>query len=59
MNVFHVAFKERLLEFFREGGDEMVWWGRRFGEFLRRRSSFQFLSKVADMMSSGCRFAVD
>ena len=56
LNVFHDALKEILLKFSREGGDEMVRWSRRFGEFLWRWSSFQFLSKL---MSFGCRFTAD
>ena len=53
LDVFHVVGKEGLSEFFRECGDEMVGWSRRFGEFLRNWSGFQVLGEVADMMV-GC-----
>ena len=48
-----------MLNVYSEGGDDVIRWSRRFREFLRRWSSFQFLSEVTDMMSSGCRFAAD
>ena len=56
-NIFCFFIKESLLKFFREGGENVVGWSGRFGEFLRRWSSFQFLSEVTDLVSSGCRFA--
>ena len=59
LDLVQVVVDEGLLEIFQEGGDDVVRWSWRFGEFLRRWSSFQFLSKVTDMMSSGCRFTAD
>ena len=58
-NIFCFVIKESLFKFFREGGEDVIGWSGRFGEFLRRWSGFQFLSEVADMVSSGCRFAAD
>ena len=59
LDLVQVIVDEGLLDLFRNGGDDVVRWSWRFGDFLKRWSSFQFLSKVTDMMSSGCRSAAD
>ena len=48
-----------MLEVCVDEGNEVIRWSGRFGRSLARWGSSQFLSKVADMMSSGWRFAAD
>ena len=57
IDIFCFAVKKSLFELFREGGEDLIGWSKRFDESLGRWGGIQFLREVPDMMVSGYRFA--